>query len=239
MNNWERIWNNRKCEFEKIDIESLINADGFDGGAGHFNISNWIKYVHNIANLIPILKDDSIFEVGCGAGAFLYPFFINSNKVSGIDYSKPLISLASKAMPKMSFKVQQADKIDTSTKYDIVIAHSVFQYFHDLKYSYTVLKKMILKANKKVAILDINDSSKVKMFHEIRQGQLSKGEYKKKYENLDHFFFSKTWFEEFAMNNNYRIEIYDQDIKGYLNSNFRFNVILHKNHTQLNLSKNI
>lgn len=208
MDKWKEIWNKRTYDGE-INLEALLRADGFDTGAGSMNIDNWLVFVDEIENKILKEQNYSIFEVGCGSGAFLYPLYLRNYKVAGIDYSEPLINLAKKAMPEMSFSLEEAINIDTQEKYDVSITCSVFQYFQSLDYAKAVLKKMFLKSNKIVALLDISDKQKEEEYHSMRRGSLNEGEYDKKYKNLNHLFYTKDWFKEFAQNNNCNIEIYD------------------------------
>jgi len=75
MDNWKKIWNNRKIEHGDDILTSLIKLDGFDEGAGEISQVNWIEYVNWIRSKLAIDETDSIFEIGCGSGAFIYPFY--------------------------------------------------------------------------------------------------------------------------------------------------------------------
>ena len=89
-----------------------------------------------------LLKDtDTIFEIGCGAGAFIYPFFLKGHKVGGIDYSKSMVNLAKITMPGMVFESKDAVQFEMSCKYDIVLSNSVFQYFDSFEYAKKVIHK--------------------------------------------------------------------------------------------------
>lgn len=227
MTKWQKIWN-KKDRVESIILETLIKADGFDVGAGSFKLDDWLNYTKKLFETLNLKDDDSIYEVGCGSGAFLYPLYINSFKVSGLDYSSILIELANTFMKDCSFKNDEAINLDTKEKFDILISHGVFHYFEDQAYAKEVIKKMIEKANKKIAIFDINDKAKEDIYHQIRMQGLSKEEYEKKYEGLDHLFYEKSWFEDLAKEFGLKIEIFDQDFDAYLNSKLRFNVIMEK-----------
>ena len=163
-----------------------------------------------------------------GSGAFLYPLYLSSIKVGGIDYSSPLIDLANRVMINCDFQQTEASKIDFKIKYDFVISHSVFHYFTDLEYAEDVIKKMLLKSTKSIGIFDLNNKSKKSEYHQIRKGKMDKHEYSKKYEGLDHLFYEKKWFEEIAEKNAVKIKIFDQNFKDYSNSKLRFNVIMTK-----------
>ncbi len=228
MNKWKEIWNKRKSEESEIKLETLLKADGFDIGAGNLDQENWLEFLEKIQSQIIKESCDSIFEIGCGSGAFLYHFYKQEHKVAGLDYSEPLIELAQKAMPNMQFEVAEAINLNTSEKYDSVVSFGVFHYFENLNYADEVLNKMFLKSNKIIAILDVNDKSKEGEYHNVRKQALSQGEYQQKYKGLNHLFYEKSWFVEFAKHNNCHITIQDQDIKNYLKSSLRFNVIMEK-----------
>ena len=66
-------------------LSRLIKADGFDTGFGSINEHAWKKYSEYIKyKLNNIKENDSIYDVGCGAGAFLYNF-INITRKSWRD----------------------------------------------------------------------------------------------------------------------------------------------------------
>ncbi len=223
---WQDIWNKRQ-RIDKIVLEMLIRADGFDSGAGSFNVDDWIEYTSEFYTKLNIQNSDSVFEIGCGSGAFLYPLFLQGHKIGGVDYSSVLIELANKIMPQACFLQKEAKDVDEGN-YDFVISHGVFHYFNDLEYARAVIDKMIKKANKKIAILDINDKAKEDIYHKTRMGAMSEEEYKAKYKELEHLFYDKEWFEIIAKEYGLNIRIFDQDFANYGNSKLRFNVIMEK-----------
>jgi len=118
MNNWNSIWNKRKIEDSIVGnlLEHLIRADGFDEGAGSIGKYNWLQYILYIKERLNIEKTDSIFEIGCGGGAFLYPFYKEGYEVAGIDYSEALIEIGKSMMPQMNLSVCEAINLDISRK---------------------------------------------------------------------------------------------------------------------------
>ena len=229
MSNWKTIWRNRKSEIGKNILDDLIKADGFDGGAGKINKQDWIEYTRWIGQKLGIKYGDSIFEIGCGAGAMLYDYYKNMRcSVSGIDFSHEQIKIAKNVMPDMDFQTMEAIDLSTKQQYDYVISMSCFEYFPNEDYTNKVLENMINKSKIAVAVLDSNDIEKKELAMKIRKGALSDGEYENKYNNLDHLFFSKQFFIEFSNSKGLEIEIFDQNINNYSNGNFRFNVILRK-----------
>lgn len=226
-NNWKTIWN-KKERIQNYILEMLIKSDGFDSGVGDFSVEDWKIYMEEIAGFIDLQPEESIFDVGCGSGAALYPLYLKKHKVGGADFSSVLLDLAKSIMKDCDFKNNEAINIDTKTKYNIVMSHGVFVYFKDLDYAQKVIEKMIAKANKKIAIFDLNDKSKEKEYLSIRKGSMSEEEYLKKYDGLEHFFYDKKWFEEIAKKHNLKINIFDQTFEKYQNSKLRFNVIMEK-----------
>jgi len=227
MNNWKKIWNKNE-RVNEIILDMLIKADGFDSPTGGFILEDWTIYTNDLYKKISIQENDSIFEVGCGCGAFIYPLYLKGHKVGGVDYSKILISLAKPILTGGDFKNQEATEIEEKIKYDILISHGVFFYFDNLDYAKKVIEKMIRKANKKIAILDINDKTKQAMYHDLRMQTMTKDDYKQKYAGLEHLFYTKDFFINIAKEHDLDIEIWDQSFEKYNNSKFRFNVIMRK-----------
>jgi hypothetical protein len=93
--NWKEIWNRRTTASEGLDLDALIKLDGFDTGAGHIEADDWRTYAARIAEKLGIRDGATIYEVGCGAEAFLYALrerhFLS---VGGLDYSTGLIAAA-------------------------------------------------------------------------------------------------------------------------------------------------
>ena len=179
-----------------------------------------------MARKLSIKRDDSVLEIGCGCGAFLYVLRPFTDHLSGIDYSSTLLNFALRAIPNGQFKTLEArDVAKLNKKFQVIISNSVFQYFQTYDYSNLVLEKVhhILEPYGQIAILDINDLKKKPFFKDIRANG-----YGKDYKHLDQNFYSKTYFTKFAYKYGYEIEIEDQKIENYVNSYLRFNVFLTK-----------
>lgn len=232
--NWKQIWEKR--DLNSIDTTSsqdiilgkLIKTDGFDRGSGNIEIDSWKRYVNQLSSIMKLNESDSLFEVGCGAGAFLYQFFLKGHQVGGIDFSDSLIKNAQSIMTGMNFNVGEAKNLDCIEKYDFVVANSVFFYFPNYEYAKEVLIRMIDKSKKKVLIMNIPDLKLKEECENIRKSALPPGEYEKKYEGLKHLYFDKEWFCKLAKTKNLKIEIFEQNITNYGNNKFRYNCILEK-----------
>lgn len=224
MKNWKDIWENRhENTSESSILMRLIALDGFDTGHGTISEDAWLQYIDTIKEKLCIDSHTSIFEIGCGAGAFLYYFSENGNNIGGIDYSHSLINIANKYINSNDLSVCEAINLDCQKKYDVIISNSVFFYFPSLEYASNVLEKMLEKCKKSIAILEINDSSKKDIALSIRNQNCQKN-----YDGLNHLYYEKDWFISFAKKHNIVIKIEDQCISGYDNSSYRFNVFLSK-----------
>jgi len=230
---WDEIWNNRSIssvnQSQDISLQDMLIADGFDTPTARLNsLEYWEEYIRFIAKKTDLAPGDSIFEIGCGCGAFLYSWYKEGHRVGGIDYSGNLISFARQAMKGMDFQVAEAMGVDTDEKYDVVVSNGVFLYFKDYSYAGRVVEKMILKARKAIAILEIPDLAKREESERARRAALPEGEYDKKYKGLQHLYFERDWFTQFSDKSGYKIEIFDQNVEGSQNSQFRFNVVMKK-----------
>ncbi len=231
MNNWKNIWNQDNGKIEYAILEMLIKLDGYYERG--ITTKTFLDYANLLIQKLNI-KNNSIFEVGCGCGAMLYTLKVllqkhNHNiKGGGVDYSKSYINLIQKLFDSnFKFVEGEAINLDTNTKMDFVISNSVFHYFTNLDYAEKVVEKMLQKANIAVGIFDINDESKQNAY-EIKRQQEYGEIYITQFENLPHLFYHKNWFENIAKQHNWQIEIFDQNIENYVNSPFRFNVIFKK-----------
>ncbi|MDP3395315.1 MAG: methyltransferase domain-containing protein [Methanoregula sp.] len=234
MTGWSEIWKNRSCNSadpsHTLTLEDLLLADGYDTDTGRVSISDFQKYIHSISQTCGIQPGESLFDVGMGAGAFLFPWYLDGHPVGGLDYSAPLISLALRIMPGATkeFVVCDASHMDTGKKYDIVLSSGVFLYFPDHHYARTVVEKMISKSQKTIAILDIPDMAQREITEKFRHASLPPGEYEERYRGLDHLYFARSWFHEIADASGLEISVSDQHIPHYANGRFRFNVVMKK-----------
>ncbi len=77
MNNWQQIWSNRKDTLANVDLNDfravfaeLKKIDGFDLNGG-VNVDSLIRQHENLSDALNLTVGQTVFEVGCGAGANL------------------------------------------------------------------------------------------------------------------------------------------------------------------------
>lgn len=226
-NLWQHIWEKRSLQPQHaITLDTLIALDGFDSGAGKINLADWQEYTHRISDKLGMQSGHSVFEVGCGAGAFLYALRQQHTlAVGGLDYAAGLIDAAKQAMPDGDFKAQSAHSMETDTKYDFVIANSVFHYF-DEAMAADVFQAMWKKARLGVAILDIPHAATKEACERARRDALSEAEYEEKYRGLHHTYFSPEWFVHQLPDKPH--QVFESCVPNYAQSQYRFSVIFSK-----------
>lgn len=222
--NWKDIWNKPK-DVNNIELQNLINAAGFKTSG--LKAVELTEFITSIANDMNMKSMDSVYEVGCGSGSILSIMNSLDMSVGGLDYSESLLTITKSLKITEDLTHTEALNLDTQRKYDYTIAMSCFQYFPDIKYVEAVVDKMLDKSNKKsIAILDINDSSMEDIFLKIRRK--AEPNYDEMYKEFKHLFIAKSFWIDYAKRNNLQCSITQQDIKGYTNSKFRYNVFLKK-----------
>ena len=141
---WKNIWEKKgNVTAENVTLEDLIAINGFETGAGAFPVESWLQFVEEIKIELGLLDDQKLLEVGCGSGAFLFPFFNSGIIVHGIDNSGSLVNLCSRIMKGGVFKETEANTLPfNENTFDAVVSNSVFQYFPSLDYSEDVIREI-------------------------------------------------------------------------------------------------
>ena len=228
---WLKIWKKKGIKLKDSTIDKVIAANGFDHTFGSFNKKNWFVYIKNIFLKINIENNSKILEFGCGAGAFLNFFYNKKYNLYGIDYSKELIKKGKKYFPRIEFKCGEISAINSfNKKFNLIISHSVFHYFDNYQYAKSLMKEMLLNLDSKgyICIFDVTDKDKEQKYKKTVIKQIGNNEYKKKYGNNTHLFYTKKFFKNFGKQNNLKTYIYNQNFEFYKNYKFRYNVFFQK-----------
>lgn len=226
---WQSIWNKRQHEGDTPDLQALIELDGYDSGAGKVDPTDWNAYTRCVAEKMDLKSEDSLYEVGCGSGAFLFSLKeqFGIRDIGGIDYASGLIDVATLAMPAGNWSVGEAIGMSTTPGYTHVISNAVFHYFK-LDYAEAVLEKMISKAETSIGIFDVPDLEFREQSERVRRDKLSEAEYEKKYAGLEHTYYDRNWFRKMAENHQLEIEEVENCFPNYAQASFRFGILLKK-----------
>jgi len=209
-------------------LKSLIVSDGFDTGLGLIQPEDWKVYVEQLCTALKLKPDMTVFEVGCGGGAFLFPLYQKGYTVGGIDMASNLIHLAKLAMPGCRFEVANAMDFKVTERAHVVLANSVFQYFDSLKVAEVVLLKMFEMADSMVAVLNVPDVMTDVEEMEASRKALPVGVYDELYNGLKHLYFERNWFVMMGKRAGWKVRVFGQQIPNYGKNGFRYNVVFKK-----------
>lgn len=228
INNWHRVWSKRSLPSVGSIVERLIAIDGFDSPLGYMTEADWRKYLALFTQRAGIMEGDSIFEIGCGGGALLYPFFETGYTVSGIDYSRELVEIARSMMPDRAafLNSMEASACPTEPRTEVVVANHVIHYFPSLSYASDVVDAMLRKASRVVAvsgvpIVDLRDESELE-----RRGLLTREEYEAKYVGLEILYYDRNWFTSLAKRHGFVAQFFDHEMPGFAQNRFRFDCVM-------------
>lgn len=233
MSSWKHVWDERcekvKFSHSKKHLPQLIELDGFDSGALAIDEAQWRFHSKYFYEKLGLHDGSSVYEVGCGAGAFLYALReLGVCTIGGSDWSGPLVKVAQSVFDNCVFECVNAEEISTTEIYDYVLANSVLQYL-DIDSATRVLKKMITKSRRGILISDIPDLMFKSESEAMRREALGHVEYEAKYKEHAHTYYSKNYFREVARLHELEIEILD-GVPKYVPDRFRFSAILRRNY---------
>jgi SAM-dependent methyltransferase len=223
---WRQVWAARALDPSKgSTLAQLMAADGLDTGFGNVSEDAWREFVRRQAASLGLGAGSTVFEVGCGSGAFLYELNALGCAVAGLDQSPALVEYARAAIPRGDFVVADASALADTPPADVVLSWGVFLYFPSLEYARTVLERMVRKATCAVAIYDLPDAARREEALAFRRGSLGPEKYDRKYAGLDHLYFDRDALAaELRRLGLVDVRVEDQRIDGYANAAFRFNV---------------
>lgn len=223
---WAKIWESRVTTPGVMNHVELLKANGYDNKRS--TLSPWnLSYAQEFYwNIIRLQESDTVYEVGCGSGGFLYPLYKDGYQVGGIDRSQNLIDIALINLHGEDFKCGDAQEITTTEKWDHVISFGLFLYLPSIKYAEELLLKMLEKANKSVSIYELPDLNKQDDCEAMRRSTTPN--YDADYAGLEHLYFSKQWFCDFAKRNSLHLTLFDQVIPDYENGKYRFCAVFNK-----------
>jgi glycerol-3-phosphate cytidylyltransferase len=229
---WKNIWDNRiiksKIKSSNFNLKNSMILNGHYEGPGKIPIISWKKYGSKLRKVLNINRKDTLFEVGCGSGAFLY-LFKDLKKIGGCDYSNELIKYCKKFLKKHSKNIinKNSDQINDKLKYKFVFSHGLLHYLSDSLARKTIIQ-MIKKSKDKIAILDIPNKKFEKKYMALRIKSLGKKKYKKNYNKLPHNLYSKSFFNEIAKKTNCNHYFFQNIIENHKQGKYRFNVCFSK-----------
>jgi len=224
--NWNDIWAGRRLDPTLGSrLAQLLAIDGYDTPFATVSEETWTAHVAGWAETLGLIEGSSVFEIGCGAGAFLYPLAGLGCRVGGLDRSPALVDVARAVLPDGVFLVTEAAEMELQPTVDVVVSCAAFLYFPSLEYASQVIERAARKARRAVLVLDLPDAACRDAALAHRVASLGGEEaYQARYSGLDHLYYSREWFEEALRSAGLgRVQVADQNLAGYVNGRFRFN----------------
>jgi SAM-dependent methyltransferase len=223
-NRWQGIWSARRVERSgAAGLEALMEADGFRTGFGVVEPSAWTGFIESLMARLDIRPGEAVFELGCGAGALLYPLWQRGVKVGGLDYAPGLLEAARAAMPDGEFHHAEAAQPPCDLQADHILSFGVFMYFPDQGYAGRVLDWAYTAARRSVALLDLPDLATRESAESARRAYLGEEEYRRLYTGLEHQYYDREAFQQRMRRPGWQVETRDQWLDGYFHAPYRFN----------------
>jgi SAM-dependent methyltransferase len=137
---------------DRSPLQQLIAAGGLD----HVPTEHiWRDFVEHVVETLDVGPGTSVWDVGCGSGAFLYPLWENGYVVGGVDTASELIGHARTAMPQGVFALGDPTALDPADPWDVVVASRGLVGLPDVDTVRGVLARMAAKATHAIAVLGI------------------------------------------------------------------------------------
>lgn len=233
---WQRVGSSQASASTKPS--DLLAAGGWTSGAGGVVTDKaWLSYVDGVAARLELCAGESVFEVGCGAGAFLLALCrARDIRVSGVDVAPSLIALAKRAIPSGRFEVADAAKDPVHPSIasgiaanDVTVMNSVVAYLPSLETVDRLFNAFSVNA-KRVAVLDIPNAHLRGQREAARRSLLAPGEYDRRYrsEGLQHLYIEPEWLVVLAESAGFSATVMTQDIPGFAQSKYHFNIFLRR-----------
>ena len=121
-----------------------------------------------MAETLDIGPGTRVFEVDCGAGAFLYPFHQNGYVVGGTDADAALIEQALAAMPDGLFTVAPASALDPAVPWDVVVCRWL-PAASDADALRGLVARMFAKATHAIALLNVPEKHHQPLLHALAE----------------------------------------------------------------------
>ena len=126
------------------------------------------ELAEHVAETLDIGPGTRVFEVDCGDGALLFPFYQNGYVVGGIDAAPAAIERALEAMPDGLFTVGVAAALDPALPWDVVICRSLAGQ-PDVGYLRGLVARMFAKATHGLALLNVPEPAHQTLLHALAE----------------------------------------------------------------------
>jgi len=229
---WTDVWRKKgDTAPPRPGLSDLMTLNGYDTGAGYAEFSAMEEFSGRCAGRLGIEPGTEILEIGCGGGAWLFHQYNAGVRVSGVDISPGHLNVARTLMPAGRFACANATSLPfAADSFDVVFAGACFLYLPDENAADAAFGEIekALRPGGRGAITDLPDLATRADAERIRRGALGKGEYDRMYAGLEHQYFERDRMIQNAQRLGLRANATTQEIAGYGNSPYRFNIWFEK-----------
>lgn len=230
---WQQVWSAKGAAVapqrgpDAGTLERLMDLGGYTSPTAAGVLSSYERHFRYVRDSLSIGASDSVYEVGCGAGALLYWLHDQCARVGGADFAAPLLEHARAALPAADDLVHtDAAGIDIEPRYDVVLSNGVFPYFGSADYARAVTELMIAKSTRSIGIFDVNDLDRRDEALAMRQAaQRERG---LDYTGLDQLFLPREFFTAIARDHGLTCRIDDTATTDSANAQYRYHVTMHR-----------
>lgn len=129
---------------------------------------DYSAFAEHVAETLDVGPGTRIFEVDCGDGAFLFPYYKNGYVVGGIDAEPEAIEQALAAMPEGVFTIGTASALDPAMPWDVVVCRS-FAGRPEVDDLRGLVARMFAKATHGVAVLNVPEQAHQALLHALAE----------------------------------------------------------------------
>ncbi len=167
---------------------------------GYISANDWSDLCRRSADFAGVKDGDSVFEAGCGSGAFLAELSAHRRvSLAGVDFAETLVAIAQKRLPG-TFSVADITDLSlfASDQFDKVLSHGVFLYLDTQESARRAALEMVRLARPggTVYIGIVNDPDRQASYDHPPSGS---------------FVLPRSFWSAFAAEQNLNLEIRDQD----------------------------
>jgi ubiquinone/menaquinone biosynthesis C-methylase UbiE len=226
---WAQIWEAKGMDRVGLPLHVV---DGFD----MLSEAQWSKLVARLTADLPVPRAAKMFELGCGAGAFVvemqrkYP----DATVSGVDFSTTLATIGNWRTQGVFLRADirnLAGFLDAT--FDVTLMFSVLFYLSSYADATRALEEMlrVTMPGGSMFVGDVSDLDKKQFALDLRK-QTHKDQ-KKRLVDPGHLYYPKSFFRDFARKHGLSVKIVPEegmtDITSfYANARYRYSVIFIK-----------
>jgi len=207
-------------------VRGLMALAGYDSATSSLDPETHYVQVRYLRERLAIRPTDTVYEVGCGAGSMLYSLRPDCAGVGGSDFAASLVELARQVLGPGDLTVTEANAVPPEPAYDVVLSNGVFIYFPDQDYARQVVHRMVAKARRAVAVLDVNDAATQAEFEALRQAR--QGNRRSGYTDLRQLYLERDFFRQIGREFGLDCRIDESVMTNSANGGYRFNALLFK-----------